>query len=369
MSKYVEKSGKGERMNEKRISRRDFLKVGGTGMAGAALLGVVGCGAKVRQSSSGGKGGGSTGNSGSLRIAVVPKAIGFDYWATVQNGAKCAASEHKNVSVEWKGVTQETDVNGQIQLLQDFITQGVDAIVYAATDAKALHQVSQQALKKGIVTINIDSGTTPQPKQVPLIATNNVAAAEKATEYMAKKLGKKGGKVALIEFQPGTETNTTRVKGFKNVMKKNPQLKLVAKQSSQSDYNTALRVTSDVLTSHPDLSAIYAANEPSVLGAAAAVQRAGKAGKVLIVGWDTASGEIKDVKQGLVAGVLAQNPFLMGYKGVNEAVKKLRTGDKYTLKSIDTGAVLITKGDLNQSKIQSLLNPSCKNPPTWTAQQ
>ncbi|MBX6765082.1 MAG: substrate-binding domain-containing protein [Rubrobacteraceae bacterium] len=333
-------------------------------------MGAAGCGAaKVRQSSGGGNKGGSSGKKGPLRIAVVPKAVGFDYWTMVENGAKCAASKLNNVSIEWKGVTQETDVNGQVQLLQDFITQGVDALVYAATDAKVLHQVSVQALKKGIVTINIDSGTQPQPKEVPLIATNNVKAAEQATRYMAKQLGKKGGKVALIEFQPGTETNETRVRGFKNVMKQNPQLKLVAEQSSQSDYNTALRVTSDILTAHPDLNAIYAANEPSVLGAAAAVQKAGKAGKILIVGWDTAPGEIKDVRKGIVAGVLAQNPFLMGYLGVNEAVKKLRMGDKYKLHSIDTGAVLITQKNLKESKVQSLLHPSCKNPPTWTAKQ
>ncbi len=76
------------------------------------------------------------------------------------------------------------------------------------------------------------------------------------------------GKVAFIPFQPGTLANDTRTEGFKDVLGKNPQPDLVATQSSESDYNTALQVTNDILTAHPDLNAIYAANEPGVLGAA-----------------------------------------------------------------------------------------------------
>jgi len=250
-----------------------------------------------------------------------------------------------------------------VNLLQNFITQGVDGLVYAATDAKVLHQVSNQALEQGLVVVNIDSGTNPQPKQVPVVATNNVAAAARITRRMAEKLGKGGGEIAFIPFQPGTETNDTRTEGFKDVLKKNPQLDLVATQSSESDYNTALRVTNDILTAHPKLSAIYAANEPGVLGAAEAVRRTGDAGKILIYGWDTAPDEIKAVKEDVVVSLVAQNPFRMGYGGVNEAVKRLRGGDSVKLKSIDTGATLITKDNVGDPDVQSLLHPSCDNPP------
>ena len=335
-------------------------------LSAALAMTVAACGAQVRDSGGGNQGGGSGGGKkGPIRLAVVPKAVGFDFWEQVRIGAQCAAKKSKgDVSVQWDGVTAETDVNGQVNLLQNFITQGVDGLVYAATDAKVLNQVTKQALDQGLTVVNIDSGTDPQPKKVPVVATDNVAAAERATELMAKKLGKQGGKVAFIPFQPGTATNDTRAKGFKNVMKKNPQLKLVAEQSSQSDYNTALRVTNDILTAHPDLNAIYAANEPGVLGAAEAVRQAGKAGKITIVGWDTAPDEIKGVKQGVITALVAQNPFRMGYDGVNLAVKGLRGGG--SLKNVDTGAALITKDNVNNKEIKALLKPSCDNPPTKT---
>lgn len=333
-------------------------------MAGVLVLALAACGAKVRESGGGGQGGDTGGKKGPVRLAVVPKAVGFDFWEQVRVGAQCAASKQKDVKVQWDGVTVETDVNGQVNLLQNFVTQGVDGLVYAATDAKVLNQVTQNALDQGLTVVNIDSGTDPQPKQVPVVATDNVAAAERATELMAKELGDKGGKVAFIPFQPGTATNDTRAKGFKNVMKKNSQLELVATQSSQSDYNTALRVTNDILTAHPDLDAIYAANEPGVLGAAEAVRQAGKAGDITIVGWDTAPDEIKGVKEGVITALVAQNPFRMGYDGVNSAVKNIRQGAK--LQNIDTGAALITKDNVNDKEIKALLKPSCDNPPTST---
>jgi ribose transport system substrate-binding protein len=292
--------------------------------------------------------------------------VGFDFWEQVRTGAECAAktAEGEEVQVQWEGVTAETDVTGQQSLLQNYITQGVNGLVYAATDAKVLADVSKQALDQGLAVVNIDSGTDPQPADVPVFATDNVAAAEEATQLLADELGQKGGKVAFIPFQPGTSTNDTRTEGFKNVMDKNPQLELVAEQSSESDYNTALQVTEDILTANPDLDAIYAANEPGVLGAAEAVRRAGKAGKIVIVGWDTAPDEISAVKEGVVTALVAQNPFRMGYDGVNAAVEEIRTGTPSS--GGDTGSVLVTQDNMNNDEIQAVLNPSCDNPPTKT---
>src|SRR5215218_5807790 len=258
------------------MRRRHVLAV----LLAASVALIAACGAQVRDSGGGGGsqgGGGGEGENAPVQLAVVPKAIGFDFWEQVRLGAECAAQKASgDVKVQWDGVTTETDVNGQVNLLQNFITQGVDGLVYAATDAKVLYQVTKQALDQGLVVVNIDSGTDPQPKQVPVVATDNVAAAARITELMAKRLGKEGGKIAFIPFQPGTETNDTRTEGFKDVLKQNPQLDLVATQSSESNQNTALQVTNDILTAHPDLNAIYAANEPGVLGAAEAVRQAGE---------------------------------------------------------------------------------------------
>jgi ribose transport system substrate-binding protein len=337
------------------------MRAGGWCVAVAvAAMAVASCGG-VKKHESGG-GGGTTKKSGTIRLAVVPKAVGFSFWEDAHKGASCAASKLKDVNVSWDGVNAETDVSGQVDLLQNFLTSGVNGLVYAATDAKTLYNVTKQAMDKGTPVVNIDSGTDPQPKSVPVFATDNVAAAQKVPDLIAQKLGKQGGKVAFIPFQAGTVTNDQRTQGFKDGLKKHPELKLVATQSSQSDVNTALRVTSDILTAHPDLNAIFAANEPGVIGAAQAVRQAGKAGKVVIVGWDAAPDEVKGVQSGEISALVVQNPFRMGYDSVNAIVKKIRNGT--APQNEDTGVTFVTKANIDDPKVQSLLKPSCTNPPT-----
>jgi ribose transport system substrate-binding protein len=114
------------------------------------------------------------------------------------------------------------------------------------------------------------------------------------------------------------------------------------------------------LSANPDLNGIFAANEPGVLGAAEAVRKAGKTGKITIIGWDAAPDEVKGVQNGLISALVVQNPFRMGYDGVNAAVKKIR-GEQVANR--DTGVTFIKKDNLNDSKVQAVLNPSCDNPP------
>jgi ribose transport system substrate-binding protein len=320
---------------------------------------VASCGGVKKHQSSGG---GGVKKTGTIRLAVVPKAVGFSFWEDAHKGATCAASKLKDVNISWDGVSAETDVSGQVDLLQNFLTSGVNGLVYAATDAKTLYNVTKQAMQKGTPVMNIDSGTDPQPASVPVFATDNVAAARKVPDLIAAKLGKQGGKVAFIPFQAGTVTNDQRTQGFKAGLKKHPELKLVATQSSQSDVNTALRVTSDILTAHPDLNAIFAANEPGVIGAAQAVRQAGKAGKIVIIGWDAAPDEVKGVKNGEISALVVQNPFRMGYDSVNAIVKRIRQGT--AAKSEDTGVTFVTKSNISDPKVEALLKPSCSNPPT-----
>ena len=304
---------------------------------------------------------GSSGNtSGPLKILVMPKAIGFSFWESVHQGALCAASKQQNVNVQWNGVTAETDVTGQVNMLTNYITQGVNGIVYAATDAKTLAPVTRQALNAKIKVVNVDSGTNPQPSTVPLFATDNVAAATKAADLLAQSLHGTG-KIAFIPFLAGSQTNDQRAQGFLQGLKKYPGLDLVATQYSQSDTNTALRVTEDILSAHPDLNGIFAANEPGVIGAAEAVSRAGKAGKITIIGWDAAPDELTAVQNGEISALVVQNPFKMGYDGVNAVVKMIRQGA--SIKSEDTGVTFVTPQNLHDANIQAVLNPSCKNPP------
>jgi ribose transport system substrate-binding protein len=340
--------------------KRLVTRVGVTLVFLTLILQLVACGGVQVNATAPSSTSSSAGKSGPLKIAVVPKAIGFSYWESVHQGAECAASKLSNVTVQWNGVTAETDVTGQVNLLTNYITQGVNGLVYAATDAKALAQVTSQAMNTGVKVVNIDSGTTPQPANVPLFATDNVASAGKVADLLSQALNGKG-KVAFLPFLAGSATNDERAQGFLNGLKNHPGLDLVATQYTQSDTNKALQETEDILSAHPDLNGIFAANEPGVIGAAEAVKRAGKAGKVVIIGWDAAPDELTAVKQGEISALVVQNPFKMGYDGVNAVVKEVRDGAQ--VQNEDTGVSFVTPQNLNDPKTQAVLNSSCTNPP------
>ena len=328
-------------------------------LAVVVLAGACGQVVEVRQPEV--QGGGAE-KTGPIELAVVPKAVGFDFWEQVRLGAECAASKHENVAVRWDGTRAETDITGQVDLLTNFVTQGVDGIVYAATDAAVLSQVTQLALDQGTVVVNIDSGTEPQPPEVPLFATDNVAAAERVAGLLSAELkekGKEGGEIAFIPFQPGTGTNDLRTKGFERGLKEHRELELVATQSSQSDYVLGLQVTENILTANPGLDGIFAANEPGVLGAAEAMYRPDKAGEIVIVGWDASPAEVEALRNGVVKALVVQNPFQMGYRGVDAAVEMIRTGNK--VESEPTGTTYVTAENVDDPRIQAVINPTCQN--------
>ncbi|MEO8973781.1 MAG: substrate-binding domain-containing protein [Ktedonobacteraceae bacterium] len=330
-----------------------FSRVFSTTVVVVLTLLVVACGQSTTTT-------GSTGNSNAeLKIIVVPKTIGNNYWDTVQAGAQCAANKQPNVSIVWDGTTTETDVTGQITLLQNYITQKPNGIIYAATDAKALVQISTQATQQSIPVENIDSGTNPQPANVPLFATDNTASAAKAADLMGAALNGQG-KIAIIEFVKGSATNDQRVNGFKNELAaKYPNIQIVADQSSNSDFNMALSVTQDILSKYPHLDGIFGANDQSATGAAQAVSAAGLTGKVKIVGWDASPTEVKDLQAGTISDLVLQNPFKMGFDSVTAMVKQLRGGAK--ARTVDTGVTFVSSSNLNDANIQSALNPTCSN--------
>jgi ribose transport system substrate-binding protein len=297
-------------------------------------------------------------SGGVIRLAVIPKSVGLDFWEKVHRGAQCAASQQRGVSVVWNGVSDETNVAGQIDLLQNYIGQGVNGLVYAATDSTALTEVSTTASRAGIKVLNIDSGTDPQPKDVPLLATDNEKGAKLAADALAKAIGPKGGKIAVIAFHAGSQTNDQRVNGFTAGLKKHKNLELVETQYSENDYNTALTVTQNVLTAHPDLKGIFAANEASDVGAVEAVRLAHLKGSVKIVGWDTSPDEVEGIREGMVTALISQDPFRMGYDGVRAAVAQVRSHRRP--RSEDTGVVVVTKRNLGDPKVRQFVAPACR---------
>lgn len=290
------------------------------------------------------------------KILVSPKGLVHNFWVTVKAGADSAGKEF-DAEVIWKGPAQETDIAGQIAIVEDYINKKVDAIVLAACDTKALNGLIDRAMDNGIPVITIDSGVD-YDRPLSFIATDNVKAAELAADELARLIGSKG-EVALLPHVPGAATSIMREDGFKKGIAKYPDVKLVAVQYSQSDVATAMGVIENMLSAHPNLAGIFATTEAGTLGAVQALTARGKIGQVKIVGFDAAADEITALRNGGVQALIVQDPFKMGYLGVKAAMDAI--AKRPVEKRIDTGVYVITAGNMETPEMQRVLYPLKKS--------
>jgi ribose transport system substrate-binding protein len=285
-------------------------------------------------------------------ILVCGKTLDSSFWLTVRAGALDAA-RHSGAKIIWKGPTVETDVAEQIAIVEDYTNKRVDAIALAACDLKALYAPVKKAMDRGISVISFDSGIDPDPT-LSLVATDNLKGAIQAGNVLARLIGQKG-KVACIPYIPGAANSILREKGFKMAIGKFPKIKLVAVQYSESDVAKAMAVTENILTANRDLKGLFAANEPSAIGAARTVKARGLAGKVKIVAFDASPLEIKMLQKGIIQGLIVQNPYNMGYTTVKVCVDAWL--GKKIAKRIDTGVNVVTMDNFREPFIQKLLFP------------
>ena len=291
-------------------------------------------------------------DNGGYTIVVVPKGLVHQFWRTVKAGADAAGAEF-NAEIIWNGPPRETEVAAQITIIEDMITRGVDAIVMAACHESALIDVLQRATEAGIPVVTIDSGVQSDIP-VSFVATDNTAGAKAAADALAGLIGGQG-EVGLIPFVSGAATSEMREQGFKDGIAAHPDIELVATLYSQSEVATGMAVTEDMLTAHPELKGIFAANEAGAIGAAQALDAAGKAGEVKLVAFDASGEEIRALKEGTIQALVVQSPFRMGYEGVKAAIDHLE--GRPVEKRIDTGVSVVTMENFNEPAIQKLLFP------------
>ncbi|MEG0236462.1 MAG: ABC transporter substrate-binding protein [Cetobacterium sp.] len=288
----------------------------------------------------------------SKTIEMVSKGYQHEFWKTVELGAKDAAKK-SGVEVNFIGPEKESEIGKQVGMVENGINKKVDIIALAALDANALYPVTKKANDAGIEIITFDSNVRGGLEK-SFVATDNATAAAKAADFLAKQIGYKG-KVAIVAHNAGTSTAIEREKGFRDEMKKYPDIKILNTQFSDGDKSKALAITQDIILANPDLKGVFGTNEGAAVGAARAVEEKKVQDKVVLVGFDSSEDEIKYIKSGVMKGLVTQNPYMIGYETVEAAVKVLNK--EPVEKRIDTGSVLVTKDNVNNEDIQKILNP------------
>lgn len=283
-------------------------------------------------------------------IAVIPKGTGHQFWKAMEAGAKDAGKE-ENVDIRWIAPNPEGSISGQVNLVRNQITDKVAGIVLAAVDATALVEPVKAAVDAGISVVTVDSGINSE-ENCAYIATDNVKGGEAAADELAKLMGNKG-KVGLLIFGKGSVSSDEREKGFVQGIKKYPNIKLVSTLEA-NEATKAVNAVTNMLTAHPDLGGIFAANEPNGVGAAQVLRQKSKVGKIKIVAYDSSDEELKALEEGAIQALIVQDPYKMGYEGVKTVMKSVR---KETIepKIIDSGMMVITKANVSTPEAQKLV--------------
>ena len=320
------------------------------GAAFAALLFVSGCGSESGDSS-----------VTAMSVVVIPKGTTHEFWKSIHAGAVKAQQELKAagqpVEIIWKGPLKEDDRDEQIKVVENFIARGVDGMVLAPLDDKALVRPVETADNADIPVVIIDSGLQSD-NYASFVATDNYLGGRMGGEHLGKLLGGNGN-VLLLRYAVGSASTTKRENGFLDELKENfPGIKMLSSdQYAGATRDLAYTASQNLLSRYgEEVDGVFCPNESVSVSMTKAVRDIGKAGgRVKIIGFDTSVQSLRDLKSGDVQGLVVQNPVKMGYLGVMTLVEHL--GGKTVAKRIDTGVALITGENMAQPQMQELLNP------------
>ena len=308
-------------------------------------------------------GAGSTGSS-DVRIAVIPKGTTHDFWKSVHAGAIKAEREINagggpTIEVIWKGPQKEDDRAQQIMVVQNFIAARVDGIVLAPLDDTALLAPVRSATGEGIPVVVFDSGLKGEVGKdfVAYISTDNYKGGVLGAKRLGEILGGRG-KVILLRYQEGSDSTTLREKGFLDTIASDfPGITMISSDLyAGATVETGYQRSQNLLIRFgKEVNGIFCPNESSTFGMLRALEEAALAGKVKFVGFDSSESLVEGMREGKIHGLVLQNPIKMCYLAVKAMYDRIQGKDVET--SVDTGATMVTRDNMDQAEVKQLHSP------------
>ena len=297
---------------------------------------------------------GTVATAADKEIAVIVKTANSDFWQNVKKGSTTAASEMKGYTASFQGAASDTDLAGQVALVENAVNRKVAAIVLAPSDPEALIPAMKKAWEAKIPVILIDSAAADSGKAYyqSFLATDNQKAGELCAQALIDKVGTTG-KIAIMSYTAGSGSEIGRVGGFKKYIESHSKLQIVGPFYSNSQMGSALNQTTDVLAANADLKGIFGANEPTAIGMGRALAQTGKAGKVVAIGFDGNSDLQGFIKDGTLEAIAVQSAYQMGHLGVKTAVELIE--GKTVPKFRDTGVLMVTKKNIDTADAKNVL--------------
>lgn len=341
-------------MRDRRTGLDRFLQAQAAHVAHAAALIALGClvlwaaggcGSRMPEAATGAV---SAGNSvdpartaprrGKVGVSVL--TLGNPFFRVI---ADHLTDELAQAGYETIVVSGELDPARQQQQVHDFITAGCVAIVLCPCNSRAVGTAIEAANQAGIPVFTADIAClAPGAKVVSHIASDNLGGGRQAAQAMTEALGEAGGKVVILDYKDA-ESCLLRVQGFKEVIQQynegrtHGRIEIVAELPGDGRKDKGDRAAQDALQAHPDLAGIFAINDPSALGALAALEKAGKLGQVKVVGFDGQPEGKQAIREGKIYADPVQHPDQIGRQTARTILRYLRGEEVPAEQLIPTG--------------------------------
>lgn len=244
------------------------------------------------------------------RIAYMPPATEFNYYIAIGEGIKSVAAK-KGIEVFMLAPQSGADINGQMGMIQDVLTQDVDAIIFGTHDEAAAAPLLKKAVDKGIAVVMINSDIPNFPTPIHgVVGYKQRTGTHNMAEWAIKQVAGKDVNVGVIEGQPGYHS-TERVGGFLDGIKDAKNFKVVSSVDGKWNVEGGNTAGMDILQSHPEVNVIFAANDYMAIGAALAAKAAGRS-DLTILGNDGDTGGLEQIVNGDFTATVNTSPYLMG---------------------------------------------------------
>src|SRR6202008_3963969 len=289
-------------------------------------------------------------------IPVIVKDMSSPYWQAVLAGAR-KGGQDLGVNVVGLSARSDSDVNGQIGVLENAVAASPAAIVIAPAQFAALGKpIDEAAWKTKIIGIGSAADTKAMTS---LLATDNVNAGHIAADALAVAITRSyadtEGEVVMITAMPGVPSLDQRAKGFREtVAAEYGALAITADKAADGKPETVLNMMRDLIANSADLRGVFVSDPVMTQVVSQAV--ADK--KTNVVGFGSDEKLVKFLQDDVIAGLVVEDPFRMGYEGVKVALAASK-GEQVPA-NIDTGATLVTKANMSSARSQELLKPNLK---------
>lgn len=276
-------------------------------------------------------------------VALVAKSTETEFWLSVFAGAEAAATEY-NLKLSISGPETEEDYESQNRMVAEAVAAGAEALVFSAIDYENNASAIDDAAHAGVKIVAIDSSVASDMVST-YIGTDNYAAGQMAAQAALDRVE---GKlvVGIVNYDISSANGQERERGAVALLDESGRAEVVAVINTLAEAGQARDDTADMLAEHPEINVLLAFNEPTSVGAAEAVSELGLSESVFLVGFDSNVATVDGLQEGSVDALVVQNPYAMGYLGVESAYKLLSGQGDSLEDTVDTSTQVVDRENI-----------------------